>query len=75
MQYVEKYRSEMTDELYQETKKQVDKISTAEAKKVDAARTTKTEETTKSAKTVKSADAVNSARPSARRRLENKSIK
>ena len=75
MQYVEKYRSEMTDELYQETKKQVDKISTAEAKKVDAARTTKTEETTKSAKTVKSSDAVNSARPSARRRLENKSIK
>lgn len=38
IQYVEKYRSEMTDELYQETKKQVDKISEAEAKKARPAR-------------------------------------
>ncbi len=72
IQYVEKYRSEMTDELYQETKKQVDKISEAQARKDKAAETT---EPNKTNKTVKTETTVKPARPSARRRLENRTAK
>jgi len=69
IQYVEKYRSEMTDELYQETKKQVDKISENQFKPT---RPVRTAEAAKAAKTAKD---TRPARPSARRRLEGKSTK